>query len=117
MKVQLALAARLPPVKVIVRDKALVDKLSEPPQTEEVVLVMERPDGNVSVTAIPVNAVDRFGLEMMNVRLVEAPVKMLAEPKDLEMTGGARTVISAAPYPAGVVFGPVWVEVILPLTL
>jgi hypothetical protein len=62
-----------------------------------------RPDGKVSVTATPLNAVELFGLVMVKVR-VEVPLTAtLVGEKALLMLGGATTVsvavLLAAPVP------------------
>jgi len=59
--------------------------------------------------------VAELGLLIEKVRLVVLPVKMGFAVRDLAMTGGAITVSDEMPYPVEVVFGPVSVEVMVPL--
>jgi len=72
-----------------------------------------RPGGKLSVTATPLNAVELFGLVMVNVRVEVPPTEVLVGEKALLMLGGATTVtLAIAVLPV-----PPLVEVTLPLVL
>jgi hypothetical protein len=91
---QLPLAARLPPLKLIMFG-AVVDTMP-PPQAAvgpEVGTVI--PAGNVSVNAIPVRPSAEFGFVMLNVRLLVAPSSTLDGLNDFMIVGAVATVTDA----------------------
>ena len=102
LKVQLLFAAIEPATtpeplvrSEITRVEATLVKLIVPPHTDCVPSVIVSPAGKVSVKPILDSELIRFGLVMVNVRVVVLPgelVKMEAGEKDLARTGGAMTV-------------------------
>jgi hypothetical protein len=89
-KVQLPFAASDPPVKVIVLGAAVV---REPPQiTVGPLLATVKPPTRESLKPMPLNAVFRFGLVIVNVSVELFPVKIELGEKDLARVGGAITV-------------------------
>jgi hypothetical protein len=84
--VQLAPAARLPPVNVS-RLVPVIDRL--PPQVAVVPLGAVNPAGSASVKANPVRATVAFGFVRVTSRLVVPPSAIDAPPKDLAIVGGA----------------------------
>ena len=93
LNVQLVFAASDPPVKEIVLGAVVV---KEPPQIGVGALVVTvKPATSVSLKPIPLNAVLRFGLVIVNVSVEVLPVKMEVGEKDLAKTGGAITVREA----------------------
>jgi len=115
--VQLEPAVRLAPLKLTVDEPAVA--VAVPPQefVKLGVAATTKPAGSESVKLTPVNVVAVFGLLMENVNVVELPVKIGFAVNTFWMTGGATTVRDEVPYPLDVVFGPVSVEVMVPLTL
>jgi len=112
---QEAPAVKLTPVKLTVEEPAVA--VAVPPQLfdKPFGVATTNPPGKVSIKVIPVSVVAELGLLIEKVRLVGLPVKMGFAVKDLAMTGGAITVSDEVPYPVEVVFGPVSVEVMVPL--
>jgi len=104
--VQFEFAARVPPVKVSVVSPALGVKV--PPQAVVALGVAAtcNPDGRVSLNAIPVKAVVRFGLVMVKVRVDTPPVQIVVGLNALDIVGAPTTVIMAvllvAPGPLSV---------------
>src|SRR5207237_147850 len=107
--VQLAPAARVPPVNVSVSPPVMTRL---PPQVAVVPLGAVNPAGSVSVKATPVSATVAFGLVSRKLMLTSPPNGMLAAAKDFAIVGGATTVTVAvfdvAPAPDSVeLLGPV----------
>ena len=116
LKVQDVFAASDPPVNTIVPVEAVVIKLSVPPHTDDTESVMDSPTGNTSVKAIPLSEVDRLGLLMLNVKVEGCPTRIDAGEKDFSKSGGAITVKESVAYPFEVLFSPLSLEEINPLT-
>ena len=76
----------------IVLVAAVVVRLFVPLQTENVPFATDKPTGRTSVKAMPVSAVEVFGLLMLKLRVVVLPVKMGFAVNALAMTGGSITV-------------------------
>ena len=68
-----------------------------PPHCEEEPVATSTPAGSVSVKLMSVNVVDKLGLEIENVNVVDAPVRIECAPKFLAITGGAITVSVSVP--------------------
>jgi len=94
--VQLALAARVAPLRLMVF-VPWVAVIVPPPQEPVRPFGVEttRPAGSVSLKATPVNAVVLFGLLTVKLKLVEPFSGMLAAPNVLVRVGAATTVIEA----------------------
>jgi len=94
LKLQLLFAARDPPLKVIVLGAVVV---SDPPQVAVgPLLVTVRFPISESLKPMPLNALFRFGLVIVNVSVEVFPVKIELGEKDLARTGGAITVSAEA---------------------
>ena len=109
--VQVALAASVPPERLMLPDPATA--VAVPPQVlfRPFGVATTRPAGKLSVKAIPVRLAG-FGLLMLNVNEVVPFSGMLAAPKDLVIVGGAAITMMLAeavpPVPPSVeVTGPV----------
>ena len=90
LNVQLVFAASDPPVKVIVLGAVVV---KEPPHVAVgPLLAIVKPLTRVSLKSIPLRALFRFGLVIVNVSVDVLPVKIEVGEKDLASTGGAITV-------------------------
>lgn len=89
LKVQLPLAAIVPPLNAITLGAVTV---RVPPHCAEVELVTVSPVGKVSVNATPVSIVPVFGFVMVKSSVVVPFRGMVAAPKDLLIEGGATTV-------------------------
>src|SRR5207237_5716895 len=90
--VQLAPAARVPPVNVSVSPPVMTRL---PPQVAVVPLGAVDRAGSVSVRATPVSAAVAFGLVSRKLMLTSPPNGMLAAAKDFAIVGGATTVTVA----------------------
>jgi len=105
-KAQLALAAIVPPVRLmtLVADDAVIVPAPQVPVSPlGVAIVM--PAGRLSVNATPVNPMVVLAFVTVNESEVEPFSGTLAAPKDLEIVGGPATVIDAfevLPVPASV---------------
>src|SRR5262249_2348856 len=111
--VQEALAARVPPLRLIEPEPAVA--VTVPPQAllRPLGVATTSPAGRLSVNAIPVRARVVLGLVMLKVSDVLAPTRMLAAPKALVIVGGVPTVrFAVAVLPV-----PPLVEVTLPVVL
>ena len=119
-KVHEVLAARVAVVGVprLIAEEPAVAVMVPPPQVplNPLGVATTSPNGRVSVKLIPLSAVARLGLVTVKVNEVELPVKMVVAPKFLVMLGGAATVNGAVAYPLVLVFVPLCVEVMFPLT-
>jgi hypothetical protein len=108
-----ALAASVPPVRLIEPDPAAA--VTVPLQVVANPLGVEtcKPAGNVSLKATPVRASDALGLLSVKVSEVFAPTRMVAAPNALEIVGGVATVkLAEAVLPV-----PPLVEVTFPVVL
>ena len=92
-KPQVLFAASIPPVNVIVPGAVVVNVPPHVAMGPEVATV--KPEVNVSLNPIPLKALFRFELEIVNVRVEAFPVKMEVGEKDLARPGGAITVREA----------------------
>jgi len=107
------LAAIVPPLRLIEVLPAVAVNVPPQPSLAFGVAATCRPDGKLSVTATPLNAVELFGLVMVNVMVDVPPTEVLVGEKALLILGGASTVRSAdAVLPV-----PPLLEVTLPLVL
>jgi len=111
--VQDALAAIVPPERLMLPDPATA--VGVPPQVlvKAFGVATTRPAGRLSVNATPVRATFVFGLVMLKVSDVLPFSGMLAAPKDFKMVGGVATVrLAEAVLPV-----PPLVDVTLPVVL
>lgn len=93
LNVQLVFAGSDAPVSVIVFGAVVV---SDPPQlTVGPLVATVKPAGKESLKPIPLKAVFRFGLAMVNVSVEVFPVKTEVGEKDFARTGGAITLREA----------------------
>ena len=108
-----ALAASVPPVKLIEPDPAAAVTVPLQVVANPLGVATCNPAGNVSLKPTPVRASDAFGLLRLKVSEVLAPTRMLAAPKALVIVGGVATVkLAEAVLPV-----PPLVEVTLPVVL
>jgi hypothetical protein len=113
---QVAPAATEPPLKLILF--ALAVAVSVPPHVVEAVgtVAFCKPTGYVSEKAIPVRALFRFGLDIVNVSVDVPPARIGLGENNFEMLGGSRIVKDALALPVDPVLVPPFVEDINPLT-
>src|SRR6266851_4384733 len=119
-----ALAARVAPERLTLLEPAAA-VIVPPPHEPVSPLGVETtsPEGSVSVNPIPLREVALFGLERLNVNVVEPFNGIEAAPKDFPIVGGATTVTEAMnvlPVPALVEFTVtllLWIPVLVPVTL
>ena len=102
LKVQLASAAREPPLSAMV-DGAVV--VTVPPHWEEDPPMTSTPAGRLSLKAMPVRVVVELGLVTVKLSVVDAEVRIGVAANAMEMLGGARTVSESVPYPPALLFG------------
>lgn len=114
LTVQLALAATLPPLKLI--DPLPATAVTLPPQLLLAFggFATFNPAGKPSVNAIPATATVGFGLLIVKVSVVVPPSGIVAAANAFEMVGGATTVSVAVLLVAPV---PVSFELITPVVL
>ena len=108
-----AVAANVPPVRLMEPEPAAA--VVVPPQllVSPFGVATANPAGNVSLKAMPVSPSDVFGLLSVKVSEVLAPTKMLDAPKALVIVGGVATVkLAVAVLPV-----PPLVEVTFPVVL
>lgn len=111
LKLQLPLAASVPPLKLIALGAVVV---TVPPQVLALPVATVIPAGNVSVKLIPVSPSDEFGFVIVNVKLVVPPTVTADAPNDFDSVGGEATVTVAVLL---VVPVPPLVEVTAPVVL
>jgi hypothetical protein len=111
--VQLAPAASVPAVRLILPEPATAATVPLQVLFNPLGVATTSPAGKLSVNAMPLSATPAFGLLIVNVRLVVPFSGMLAAPKALVMDGGEATVrLAEAVLPV-----PPLVEVTLPVVL
>ena len=96
VKVQDAFAARFAPVNAMLEDPALaaIEPAPHVP-VRPLGVATERPDGNVSVKAIPLSDAVAFGFVMVKLRAVAPFSARKPAAKEWLIVGGATTVILA----------------------
>lgn len=97
--VQDALAATVPPLKLMDPLDGVAVRVPPHPFVAAGVAATSKPEGKVSATATPLNATPVFGLVMVKVRLVVPLTAIVAAPNALLMEGGATTVRLAEAVP------------------
>jgi hypothetical protein len=108
------LAAMVAPVRLML-PVPVVAVMVPPPQepVKPLGVVTVKPAGSVSVNPTPVSELPAFGLVIVNVKLVDPPVGMVAAPNAFAIDGGPSTVkVALAVFPV-----PPFVELTAPVVL